>query len=381
MSGDGGRDALAVRAERLLQARRGSADRLCAPEPIGERERSLVVRCAVAGWPGVDSVVVKRNRGDDERGFTDWAGLVFLSIPGATEGIAPRFYAGEPSERVLVMEDLGGSLTLADLLEDADERSVVDALRGLARPMTRLIATTRGREAEWIRTRAALPAGVQLGRRKEIARWVAGLESVSALTAALGVRAPPGMGDAVRGVARAYEQPGSYLAFSHGDPAPSNNPIAEGSGRVHLVDFEYAGYRHALYDATAWSVLCPLPVEWVSAFRNAFGAALSSGGAASLVAEPECYQEAWGTMCAYRALAMLSWFPDDTLHTDAEWAPGWSARRALISTCIRLRDATRGIEPLEPLAELGERMSLTLRSRWPEFGDGAIVWPARSRPA
>jgi hypothetical protein len=43
----------------------------------------------VTGWNGVASVVVKRNEGDDARGFTDWASLQFLSTLEAARAVAP----------------------------------------------------------------------------------------------------------------------------------------------------------------------------------------------------------------------------------------------------------------------------------------------------
>ena len=48
-----------------------------------------------------------------------------------------------------------------------------------------------------------------------------------------------------------FGEPGPFLAFTHGDPAPTNNHVA--GDEVRLLDFEYGGFRHALYDITAWS--------------------------------------------------------------------------------------------------------------------------------
>ena len=60
---------LMAKAERVVRAQQGSGVTLHTPTLIAERDRSLVVRCTVSGWPGVGSLVLKQNRGDDARGF------------------------------------------------------------------------------------------------------------------------------------------------------------------------------------------------------------------------------------------------------------------------------------------------------------------------
>src|SRR5581483_11634345 len=107
------------------------------------------------------------------------------------------------------------------------------------------------------------------------------------------------------------------LAFSHGDPAPSNNHIA--SSGVRLADFEYAGYRHALYDITAWAILCPLPWAWVNTMEQVFRRILGASPVWGTLVDGERYREAWAAMCAYRALAMVTWFSPDLLAQDAPW--------------------------------------------------------------
>ena len=149
---------LAQQAEQLVRHHRGREISLRDPMVVAARERSLVVRCAVAGWDGVASVVLKRNEGDDERGFTDWASFAFLSTLEEATGIAPHFYAGDARERFVVMEDLGGSRSLEHLLDNADAATVVEALGSLATSMARLVVATSGREEIFERMRAMLRA-------------------------------------------------------------------------------------------------------------------------------------------------------------------------------------------------------------------------------
>src|SRR5919198_1464048 len=256
---------LAQQAEQLVRRHRGREISLRDPTVVAARERCLVVRCAVTGWDGVASVVLKRNEGDDERGFTDWASLAFLSTLEEATGIAPHFYAGDARERFFVV-------------------------------------ATSGREEIFERMRATLPGGAGLGRRREAARWLEARKRVARWAAALDLALPHGFDVACAHIAAVYADPGPYLTFSHGDPAPSNNHIA--TGGVRLVDFEYAGYRHALYDITAWDTLCPLPKEWMAAMEQVFRCAVGASPLGGSFLDDEQYWQAWATMCAYRALAM-----------------------------------------------------------------------------
>ena len=363
-------------AERVLQERVSLGVRLSKPEVVAERDRSLVVRLAAEGLQDLGSVVVKRNWGDDERGFTDWASLEFLSgLEGAVE-IAPRFYGGDPSGRFFVMEDLGESRNLEDVLEGrggpATEAAVIGHLRAMAVPMARLVAATLGKEETFRGLRTALPGSEGLGRRPEAERWLGARERFKRWSRELGPPPPSGFDAALRFVAGAYTEPGEYLTFSHGDPAPSNNHLA--GSKVRLVDFEYAAYRHALYDITAWYVLCPLPEAWIRETEIAFRQTLSETRVKALVEDDDRYRLEWAKMCAYRALAMLTWFPEDLLERDREWTPGWTGREAMISTALRLHHATASIPALASLSVFGAGIADVLQARWPELGDGSLRW-------
>jgi Phosphotransferase enzyme family len=219
-----------------------------------------------------------------------------------------------------------------------------------------------------------LPGEAGLGRQQEATRWLEARNRIAGWADALAIPLPRDFDVACAHIAAIYADPGPYLAFSHGDPAPTNNHI--GPARVRLVDFEYAGYRHALYDLTGWAILCPLPWAWVAAMEREFRRVLGAGAWGGTLTDEGRYQEAWATMCAYRALALITWLSPDLLAEDGAWAPGWTRRAALISTTLRLHQASTRVAALAPLSELGGRMSEELRARWPALGDGAPRWPA-----
>jgi Ser/Thr protein kinase RdoA (MazF antagonist) len=264
---------------------------------------------------------------------------------------------------------------MADLLDQSNATATVNALDSLATCMARLVAGTAGQEEAFTQLRATLPGGAGLGRCHEATRWLEETcDRVARWADVLAIPMPNHFDAACARIAALYADPGPYLAFSHGDPAPSNNHI--GPRRACLVDFEYAGYRHALYDLTGWAILCPLPWAWVAAMEQAFQRALAAAAWGGPLADDGRYREAWATMCAYRALAMITWLSLDLLAEDRAWAVGWTGRAALISATLRLHQAGAGVAALTPLADLGGRMCEELQARWPTLGEGAPRWPA-----
>ena len=364
-------DSMSLRqqAEDLLRARVDVRVRLSTPQVVSRRDRSLVVRSDVSGWDNVTSVIVKRSLGDDQRSFSDWASLAFLSAFDDSRTLAPLFYAGNLDERFFVMEDLGPGCSLEDLFANGNISAIVDALRRLGSSMAGLILSTYGQETAYLELREKLPATVGLGRRAEAERWLKAGDRVAQWADLLGIRIPHGYGAGCHHVASIFAEPGAFLAFSHGDPAPSNNHIAP--GRACLIDFEYAGYRHALYDITGWDSLCPLPPDLLAELEGAFKNALLASPNATVPVDDGSYRAAWETMCAYRTLAMMSWMSPDLLEQDSIWVSNWTRRGALLSATSRLSQVANGAPALEPLAELGGRMFEALHARWPELGDGA----------
>ncbi|GAC1643224.1 MAG: hypothetical protein NVS4B8_13070 [Herpetosiphon sp.] len=364
-------------AQQIVHRRLGHHVVLGDGEIVAERSRSTVVRYRVYGWYAGHSIIVKHNTADDARGYTDLAGHQFLSTSAHAGTIAPRFYGADVEHRIFMMADLGASCCLEDVLNTGGDAAVVVALQLLAQTMARLVTTTSRHERRYEQIRHALPGTAGLGRRAEAERWLASGDKVHDWAAALKVPMPHGWTAACQYVAAVFAEPGPFLAFSHGDPAPTNNHIA--GQQVRLLDFEYGAYRHALYDLTAWYVLCPLAEPWIGAMTRAFRSLLAATGLAIPVADDERFTEAWATMCIYRALAMLTWFPTDLLTADRAWTPGWSMRSALISTLLRLRDATTNVPRFKPFTQFGNALADAARMRWPDHGDGTLAWP--SRPA
>lgn len=337
---------------------------------LKDGERSRVTRYAVEPHHTIGSVIVKQIKQNEICGFSEWASLQFLSEIEPLAETHPQFYGGNINARLFVMEDLGETSNLTDALGQGDPSTFKQTLRRLATQMARLVGETRGYQNRFENIRAVLPGYRSLSRRAEGQRWLAGRKKLGQWFEALRVEAPVGFERSFHYVAAAYLAPGPWLAFSHGDPAPTNNHIT--GTNVYLIDFEYGAFRHALYDLSGWNTLCPLPKTWVQIMLDCFQHQLTTW--VPELGEEKTFKDAWGMICAYRALAMMTWLPLTILTVDRPWVGNWSMREALVSTIIRLHDATIEVSTLAALAKLSETLLQILQRRWPDIGDGSLKW-------
>jgi hypothetical protein len=339
---------------------------LTAPELLKDETRSVVVRAQVRGGP-MPSVILKHFRDDVVCGLDDWAGAEFLTRRGVELG--PRFLAGDVAARLFVLEDLGRGPTLEALLRGGDARAAHGGLMATARHTGQLHVKTLGTQATYDLVRQALPprpervrvenARFLLDNEGRLLRWLA----------AVGAEAAPGTHEDLEEVARALVDPGPLLAFTHGDMAPSNVLFTPGGPR--LLDFEYAGMRHALYDALMWLVTVPFPDELVSRADITYRITLSAHCEAAQ--EDSVWARARATVALARTVNLFQWHPPRVLEEDREWAPGLSARAALLHHLARCRALLAPAEGFPGLARTLETLEARLRERWtvPPFS-----WPA-----
>jgi hypothetical protein len=318
-------------------------------------------------------VIIRHIRSDAARGFSDWAGLEFLSGLPEAKGLAPRFIAGDTAARLFVMEDLGSGRNLQDILENEGPAALRTALGSLARQMARLHLAALGKEHDFEELRGSLPEADGLGRHAEARAWLDGRKKSGNWFTAVNRTPPRHLDAALEHIAAAYVQADGFLAFTHGDPAPSNNHFS-GFG-TRLLDFEYCAYRHALYDLTAWNVLCPLPADCVAGMVAQFRAELAPGFPAAL--DDERFAEAWACLCSYRALAVLSWIPPAILSENRAWVDTWTAREAVLVILSRLEAATAAVPALEAVNESAGILLHELHLRWPAYGDAESLLPFR----
>ncbi|MGB8356718.1 MAG: hypothetical protein WCD79_22660 [Chthoniobacteraceae bacterium] len=336
----------------------------------GLRNRTL--RCRVES-DGLDisSMIIKQIKEELARGFSDWASLEFLSGLPEAEGIAPRFYGGDVAARFFLVEDLGEGTNVHDLLSGNDRAAARAGLQELAIQMARLHTASLGKEERFEAVRARLPEANGLGRQQEARQWLSNRGKIVDWFHALGCVPSAGLEADMEWIADIYSKDNGFLAFSHGDPAPSNNLYVK--TRAFLLDFEYGGFRHALYDITAWAILCPLPLDCVREMRLCFRTELAK--ACPAARDEARFERGWAALCAYRALAMLTWIPPDIIRENRIWAESWTMREAVFVAMSRLEEATEPFAELEAIGKAAGVLAKAMHERWPEFKENEAVIP------
>ncbi len=118
-------------------------------------------------------------------------------------------------------------------------------------------------------------------------------------------------------------------------PAPSNNHFT--ASQVRLLDFEYGAFRHVLYDLAAWKILCPLPENPLDEMTAVFRAELS--GAYPAIADDSFFKSEWTAICAWRALAVLTWISPAVISDNRPWAEGMDDARCRLRRNLAARRA------------------------------------------
>ncbi len=383
--------------EVLLSARYGMPLRVTGVEGFRPHQVSRCTLAPVAGdAPDVPPTVIVRvlrsdpARSDPARLLNEQAALEFLAAIGSA--VAPRFIVGDAAAGVLVSEDLGSHPSLLDVLLGSDGAAAREGLIAFARALGRLHADTAGRAVDYQARRVALgpTAAVASADPEAGASVVHSWQGVRAAVDQLGLPPPYGVDDDVEAVAAALAAPGDYLALSSGDPSVVNCKVV--GGRVRLFDFESAGFRHALIDATVLRYPYPtggpvwrLPREVGDAAERAYRDELEL--ACPGARDTPGYERALAAACAAWTILRLVRLQRVEAGPDREpWRllpPGWAApvpersrRRQLVSiieTCVA---SARHAGTLDRLAAWCVRVAGSLRTRWPEAIEEDPLYPA-----
>jgi hypothetical protein len=241
-----------ARIEALISA---SYDTPVRVRAVDRLEPWCVLRChLIAQSPDVPtSVVVKwlRDNPDDTRRdpaqlHTEQAALRFVAE--LDPALAPRLLAADsaltdPHGSILVLEDLAPREPLRDvLLRQGPERSA-GLLRSFARALGRLHAVSVGQAGAYYSRDRLGPVDGRADIERFIRDWRAGAERM----AEAGVVMTTAAAHELAGIVAGLTSPTGFLAFSNGDPGV-NNYLVDAHGDGRLIDFESAGFRHAISD-------------------------------------------------------------------------------------------------------------------------------------
>lgn len=380
-------------AERVLSRREGAGIVLADPEDLGGSERSVVARARVVRNPFSlpRTLVVKHylaGPGPDRPDpfhYEVASCQLFTALP-ADDRSSPVLIAHDPEARLLVLEDLGRSSTLADKLFGPDTAAAQRCLLGWARALGRMQAVTAGREGDF---------GALLRRQGERA-WrdpvaedaraaLAGLPDL--LDARLGIVPSPEAAEEAHDTVRLLGGT-RYRAFSPSDTCPDNNLVT--SRGMRFVDFEWGCFRDVVLDAAYFRV--PFPAcEASFALPPGLAAAMLDAWRTEIVPvwpeldEPERLarrlldaQLLWVWLCTWWLLPRL---PRHVGAGERDGPIGADpARSPRISTALThywrelgaaAADAGRGAT-----AGLADAVARALRERFPDAPEALAVYPA-----
>ncbi|MFC5994179.1 hypothetical protein ACFQE5_08140 [Pseudonocardia hispaniensis] len=374
-------------AERLLTRRSGSSVVLAEPEDLGGSDRSVVARARVVRNPFSmpRTVVVKHYIARPDRDQPDpfhyevASCQLFTALPAEIRP-SPEIIAYDPQARLLVLEDLGRSSTLADKLFSSDAASAQRCLLSWARGLGRMQAATAGRENDFGALLRRLGERAWRDPVAEDARAaIAGLPEL--LESVLGVTASAAAVKQAHATARLLGGT-RYRAFSPSDTCPDNNLVT--SRGVRFVDFEGGCFRDVALDAVYFRV--PFPgCEASFALPEGVGEAMLEAWRDEIVAVwPDLDEPArldrrlleaqllWVWLCTWWLLPRIR-VGDCHIGPDAGGSPRISTALAHYWRQAGEQAAAGG---LVATVELAEAVVAALRGRFAAATDALPVYPA-----
>lgn len=318
--------------------------------------------CLAVPGGGQASVIVKwlrqhpeNFRVDRQQLVTERAALEFVGKLGLA--VAPRLLAFDDGGEFLVLEDLAPRVALFDLLAEGDERAL-EGLDAFARSMGTLHAASASefeRYHDWCRS---FGAGDPDRARRHIDgfSWDWALPDVDWI----GLDTSRGAEADMHIVRETLTGESPFLALSNGDAGANNFFVDDRDGRI--IDWEFAGYRHALIDAASLWVPGPIWMTIAPAMETGvdltYRAALAQGVPA---AGDDRFELEMAAACLVKAIERLERLPK----LDAR-PPEHESRRQMIATLEAAARAARHFGRLPHLADWTASAATALRRRWPD---------------
>jgi hypothetical protein len=175
--------------------------------------------------------------------------------------------------------------------------------------------------------------------------------------------------------------PGPWLALIHADPCPDNTLLS--AGRAILIDYEFAGPAHALFDAmyarmgfpTCWCA-GRVPDDVLERVERAYRDVVGAGIPAA--SDDDAFRREAALVSAAWMFESLAWMLADALQADSTW--GIATRRARI--LHYLQAGTRAMDEariLPATSRLAAGWLDRLRADWPSSRP-LDVYPAFAEP-
>jgi len=314
---------------------------------IKDSERSKVIKLLLSLDNKDISLILKIIKQDQTCGFNDYAGAKFISE--ISNQNSPRFFYGNPNKKLFIVEDLETGINLDVLLKGDNLDKAKDYLIKLSKLSANIYLISKNKEAEFKQIRSLLPKSYQYGIDIESENFSKSIIKIKEWFTNQNININSDFDIQTEVINEKYRNLNKCLSFSHGDMAPTNNLIK--NQKFYLIDFEYSGYRHMLYDLTAWNVLCQLPEIIVEEMKKTFYLTIKD-------LEEITYQDferEWHLISVWRGLTMLSWFSINIINENKIWVEQWTMREAFISA---LRRSLASLNKLSDFSEIEKPLEI-----------------------
>ena len=385
--------SLRVAAERALADRFEPSVRLRLDSELVTSDRSIVARFQTANGSAdaPQTFIVKAATGSRlaiEMLMNEWAATQLLSeLPGDL-CLAPRFYGGDISVPLVVLEDLGsGKGSPYELLEADDSEAATASLLAYIREVARLHMYTRGLLGEFRELRHALGSPppprplfhdpwADAGERAE-AEITKASDEYRLVMATAGVDVSPGVNDEIAEVAMRVEcDPGPWLSLCQGDQNGLGHcMLAE--GRLRLYDFGVAGFRHALIEGLphriTWGAISRLPGEVLDGMDNAYRETIAT-------IDPtydDHFVRGVADALARWHIFHVIWRLPDSLKRDRPRGSATLRQQLVAGIDAFVETSAHPVYPL--LADAAARLARRLRELWPSETHSIPYFPADRR--
>lgn len=351
---------------------------------VPDRLFSVVARLRTIGGPShvPETFVIKAATPGQptsaEQTLNDWAALQLLTELSAGEvPLAPRYYGGDRSIPLVVMEDLGGGDGSPDLVVERDDPdAATESLLEYVRTVARLHVQTMGHHERHSRLRRSIGPPPPVARLYHDPWSDATARTDSEISDAIreyhevldgvGVSADPGVDEEIDAATRRVEHdPRPWLALCQGDQNGQGNSLLR-DGRLRLHDFGSGGFRHALIEALphriTWGCIRRVPDPVATAMDAAYRAVLAETYP-SMATEPGYSQAAADAMTRWHVFHVISRVPD-ALQGDRPRGPATLRQQTLAwldaYACWSDQQDREGA-----LARTAHRLVERLRQQWP----------------
>ena len=365
---------LIATAERVLSHTLGHAVQLTDLAILKNKNRNHVVRCRVLGSSddGPSNVIIKQIKEKNEAGLNDRAGMEFLAQVSQSPQLWPGFLGGDDATSLFLMDDVASrGATLEDVLRGDDPALAEDWLVRTATGLGQLQVATVGQESIYAGLRSRLDRKIERARIRQAQQFLRLLPKVRLLLLKVGLQVEPRFVDEYEEVAATLRDPGPFLTYTHGDMAPSNVLLAN-DGPI-FVDYEYGGFRHALYDAMFWRNICPFPQPVVERMEVAYRAALAEG--CSAAEDDALFHPALVRICAHRLFWGLTWQLEKALEQDGVWADDLTTRMAYLGYLDSFVRLAESVDELPAMRDAAALIAVRLRAKWNIDEDARYDFP------